>query len=122
MRGVQAALEEFVAVLTAVGFRAGTDPEELSPDNGTCIWVQPRQIRDRTLGDDATLVAWCYLIGPNTDTATVMGLLDDTLEAFLEVADPADSDPVIDLASPIVMPTNPTTPLPAYRVAVDLDL
>jgi len=103
----------------AVGLPAGIDPQELSPP---CAWITPREIRDPTLGAAATLVVWVYLITGNVDPADAMGRLDDQLDGLLEVVDPADSDDVIDLAASVILPANPTTPLPAYRVAVDLDL
>lgn len=102
-----------------VGLSADIDPGALNPP---CVWVQPRQIRDRRLGGGATLVAWCYVISGSTDTAAAMGALDDALAPLLEVVDVAESDDVIDLAAAVILPTNPGTPLPAYRVAVDLDL
>lgn len=102
-----------------IGLEAGIDPEAL---NAPCVWITPRQIHDYTLAGGATLVAWCYLIAPNTDTPNAMALLDDTLAGLLQVASVAASDSLIDLAAAVVLPANPTTPLPAYRVAVDLEL
>lgn len=121
MRAVAAAVAELVDRLGAAGMRASADPEGLAPDP-VCVWVTPRSIRDYTLGGGATLVAWCYLIAGNYDTPQAMTLLDDLLDGVLELVDVADSDDVIDLASAVALPTNPSTPLPAYRVAVDLDL
>jgi hypothetical protein len=102
-----------------IGVEAGIDPEAL---NAPCVWITPRQIHDYTLDGGGTLIAWCYLIAPNTDTPNAMSLLDDTLAGLLAVAPVAESDSIIDLAAAVVLPANPTTPLPAYRVAVDLDL
>jgi hypothetical protein len=118
---VKGALEQLAADLSApaVGLVAGLDPETLNPP---CAWLQPREVRDYTLAGGGTLVVWVYLIAPNSDTPTVMARLDDMLEALLEVAAVSASDDVLDLASAVVLPTNPNAPLPAYRVAVDLDL
>ncbi len=121
MRTVTAATAELVALLRAAGFAASVDPAELNP-NPACVWVQPRDIRDRTLGDTATLVVWCYLIVGNTETPDALRLLDDALAGLLELADPADSDDVIDLTAAVILPGNPGTPLPAFRMATDLDL
>jgi hypothetical protein len=120
VRAIGKALDEAAATLRRAGFAADTDPGKL--DTATvCVWLQAREVRDYTLGGGATLVAWAYLVAPNTDIDRVLELLDDALEGFLEVYLPADSDDVIDLSAPIVMPSGPN-PLPAYRVAIDLEL
>lgn len=121
MRTVTEVCGDLVAALTGAGFRASVDPEQLATDPG-CIWVQPREVRDYTLAGGATLVVWLYLIVANVETEQAMTLLDDTLAGVLELVDLAESDPVIDLSSAILLPSNPTTPLPAYRLAVDLEL
>lgn len=121
MRTPAAACAELVARLRAAGFLADVDPERLNPDPAA-IWVQPREVRDWTLAGGATLVAWLYLVVGNTDTPHAMTLLDDALEGVLELVAPADSDNTIDLTAAVVLPANPSAPLPAYRVAVDLDL
>jgi hypothetical protein len=121
MRTVSAACAELVGELTAAGFRASVDPDELVTDPG-CIWVQPREVRDYTLAGGGTLVAWLYLIVANVETPQAMTLLDDALEGVLDLVDVAASDDVIDLSSAVILPSSPTTPLPAYRLAVELDL
>jgi hypothetical protein len=122
MRGVKPALDELVGLLRAVGFGAAIDPEQLVTDPA-CVWVQPREIRDRTLDGGATLVVWLYLIVANVETGQAMTLLDDALAGVLALDDlvPSDSDDVIDLSAAVLLPGN-STPLPAYRVAVDLEL
>jgi hypothetical protein len=120
VRPIGKALDEAVQSLRLAGFAADTDPSKL--DTATvCVWLQAREIRDRVLSGGATLVAWAYLVAPNTDIDRVLELLDDALEGFLEVYSPADSDDVIDLSAPVIMPSGPN-PLPAYRVAIDLEL
>lgn len=124
MRPVKAACDDLVAQLRGAGFRATLDPEELVTDPG-CVWVQPREIRDYTLAGGATLVVWLYLICANVDTPHAMTLLDDALAGVLELdglAPSASEDQPIDLTAAVVTPGNPSTPLPAYRLAVDLDL
>jgi hypothetical protein len=120
MRTVGAALDEFVLELRAAGFSADVDPERLNLAPGA-LWVQPREVRDR-LKDSATLVVWVYSIVSGQEAAHAITLLDDSLEGLLELVDLADSDDVIDLHAAVILPTNPSTPLPAYRLAVDLDL
>lgn len=120
MRAVGAALDEFVEQLRAAGFSADVDPERLNLAPGA-LWVQPREIRDR-LKSSATLIVWVYSIVSNQDAEHTITLLDDSLEGLLELVDLADSDDVIDLAAAVILPSNPGTPLPAYRLAVDLDL
>jgi hypothetical protein len=121
MRTVSAACAELVDALGADGFRADTDPDGLATDP-VCVWVQPREIRDYTLAGGGTLVAWLYLICADVETPQAMSLLDDALAGVLELVTVADSDDVIDLSSAVLLPSNPTNPLPAYRLAVDLDL
>lgn len=104
---------------TTYGLTAGIDPETLSPP---CVWIQPREVRDFRLGGGGTLVAWCYVIATNTDTPNAMSLLDDMLDAVIEVAGIAESDRTIDLAAALTLPSSPSTVLPAYRVAVDLEM
>lgn len=110
-------LEQFVARLREAGFVAATDPSLLDV-NPAAVWVQPRELLDNR----QTLRVWCYLIVANTEPDRVRELLDDALDGLLELVEPlpADDD-VIDLAAGVVLPAGPT-PLPAYRVAVDLDL
>ena len=121
MRSITAACAELVDRFTASGFRAHIDPEQLVTDP-SCVWVQPRELRDITLGGNATLVVWCYLIVANVEALHALTLLDDLLEGVLELVQPADTDDVVDLSAAIVIPSNPTNPLPAFRVAVDLEL
>ena len=121
MRTVTAACDELLVELRDAGFRADVDPEKLVTDPG-CVWVQPRDIRDYTLAGGGTLVVWLYLIVANVETPQAMTLLDDALEGVLELVDVAASDDVIDLSAAVILPGNPGQPLPAYRVAVDLDV
>jgi hypothetical protein len=111
------ALEGLVDRLRVAGFVADVDPSRLDV-NPCAVWVQPRELRDMR----QTLHVWLYLIVGGGETDRVLELLDDALEGVLELLGPLpDDDDVIDLAAPIVLPTGPN-PLPAYRVAVDLDL
>jgi hypothetical protein len=120
MRPIAAACAELVGTLKADGFAVSLDPAEL-PADVACVWVQPREVRDYTLAGGARLVVWLYLIVPNVETAAALRLLDDALEGVLERYSPADSDDLIDLTASVLLP-HTTTPLPAFRVAVDLDL
>lgn len=68
-------------------------------------------------------MCWLYLIIANLETPRAMELLDDSLEGVLELGlSLSDTDEAIDLAAAVILPNDPTTPLPAYRLAVDLDL
>lgn len=118
MRTVGAALEALVLELRADGFSADTDPERLNLNPGA-LWVKPFEIRDR-LKDSATLVVWVYSIVSGQETDHAITLLDDSLERLLELYDLADSDDVIDLSAAVVIGNS--APLPAYRLAIDLNL
>jgi hypothetical protein len=120
MRGVREACAELVARLQAADFASvSVDPAELNPDP-VALWVQPRERRHLTR-DTGTVLAWIFIICGNTEVDDAFRLLDDALDGVLGVVIPADSDDTIDLTTPVLLPGN-TTPLPAFRVAVDLDL
>jgi hypothetical protein len=121
MGSIAEAIAVLVAKLKEVGFQADVDPALLhvSP-NG--VWVQPREVRDYTLGGGATLVCWLYLIVGNLETENALAQLDDLLAGVLALVDPSSFDNVVDLTAAVLLPASPSTPLPAYRVAVDLDL
>lgn len=120
MRTIGAALDEAVQRIRDAGMRADVDPELLNLDP-SAVWVQPRELR-REAREVRTLVVWLYLIVKGDETKHVITLLDDGLEALLELFDLAETDDVIDLSAAVLLPSNPATPLPAYRLAVDLDL
>jgi hypothetical protein len=118
---IKPALDQLVARLRQAGFAADVDPERLSADTA-CVWVQPRTLAGWRLDGGAELTAWLYLVVPNVETSHALALLDDALTGVLDLDLPLSSDDSIDLAAAIVLPANPGTPLPAYRLAVDLDL
>jgi len=120
MINVAAACTALVARIKAAGFDSvSVDPEELNP---SCVWVQPRGITDVRLNGDATLEVWLYAIVPNVDTLHAMTLLDDALAGLLSLDLPfADVATPVDLAAAVLLPNN-SAALPAYRLAVDLEL
>jgi hypothetical protein len=120
VRAPGVALAGLVEQLRAAGFTAALDPAELNTDPAG-VWVQPRTLQ-RLTRDTGVLVAWLYVIAGTTDTAAAVTRLDDALEGLLELVQLADTDDVIDLAAAVALPTAPSTVLPAYRLAVDLDL
>jgi hypothetical protein len=106
--------------LRAAGYTADLDPERLDPPG---VWLQPRTVTDRALDGGGSLVLWLYLIAPNVDAHRALQLLDDLVEGLPELDLAADDgDPDLDLTAAVVLPTNPSAPLPAFRVAVTLDL
>jgi hypothetical protein len=113
---------ELVGQLRGAGFHSvSIDPEELSPDP-VCLWVQPRGIGAFTLAGGATLSVWLYAITGNVDTAHAMELLDDALAGVLALElTLSDTDQPVDLAAAVVLP-HQSQALPAYRLALDLDL
>jgi hypothetical protein len=125
MKAVGAACAELLALLKGAGFGGSAiDPAELNPPGA--VWIQPQDIHDLDLSGGGELTVWLYLIAPDTDYVHSMTLLDDGLEGLLELLDEtgislADTDPPIDLKAAILLPDTPS-PLPAYRLAVDLEL
>lgn len=120
MRAVGEACAELADLLVGAGFSsASIDPEQLNMPGA--VWIQPRSIGGRTLGGAATLTVWAYLIAPSVDVADTVSLLDDSLAGVLDLDVALTPDDPIDLTAAVLLPGY-TTPLPAYRVALDLDL
>jgi hypothetical protein len=121
MRAPRAACLELVAQLKAAGFTGSSiDPTEVNPP--AAVLVQPRTITGLTLGGGATLTVWCYLLAPNVDADHAMRLLDDGLEGLLALdLALSDDETAVDLNAALILP-GAQTPLPAYRLAVDLEL
>jgi hypothetical protein len=117
------ALAALKAELTGAGFGSvDVDPAVLHT-SPVAVWLQPRTIRGWRLGGGGTLTAWAYLIASNLDTPQVITLLDDALEAVLalDAVSLSDDDDAVDLAAAVLLP-HTTTPLPAYRLALDIEL
>ena len=91
------------------------DPRELDL-NPAAVWVQPREISTtaRPCG------CGCYLIVSTARPATALRCWTTPWPAC-STCRPVPEDDVFDLSTALVLPSGPT-PLPAYRVAVDLDL
>lgn len=124
MAGVVPALENFRQQLIVAGFTGSHyDAEKVDPP--AAVWFQPRAIRDLTLGGGGTLLVWVYLLAlpaEDDDAAQVFGKLDDALDGFLDLGLPlADEEDAVDLMASVLLPGR-QIPLPAYRLAVELDL
>ncbi len=124
---VRAALDRLVADLKGIGLTGSHyDPELVDPP--AAAWVERRTIRDLTLGGGGTLVVWLHLIAVPTDDDSdgdVVGKLDDALSGVLDMPgltlSDDDGEDVVDLNAAVLLPGR-AAPLPAYRLAVDLDL
>lgn len=119
------ALDQLVAQLKAAGLTGSHyDPDLVDPP--AAAWVQARAIRDVTLDGGGTLVVWIYLLaapGEQEGTAEVFGKLDDALAVLDELGlalDDSDGD-AVDLTAAVLLPER-QTPMPAFRLAVELDL
>jgi hypothetical protein len=120
MRTVGAALDEFVARAARGAGSAPTSTPSGSTSPPGAVGSAPRDTGPAQGFRDARRVG--LLDRERPGGAHAITLLDDSLEGLLELVDLADSDDVIDLNAAVILPTNPSTPLPAYRLAVDLDL
>jgi hypothetical protein len=126
---VRPALDDLLAALRAAGFPGSHyDPELVNPP--AAVWVQPRALRDLTLTGGATLVVWLYLLTEQADDDGVAGdlaKLDDALTGVLELLDALelslsdDDGDAVDIAAAVLLPGR-AMPLPAYRLAVELEL
>jgi hypothetical protein len=126
MRPVKEACDELVARLKSAGYTGSSlDPETVDPP--AAVWVQPRSIGGLTLAGGATLTCWLYLLAGNHETGHAMTLLDDGLAGLLDLLDGhgiglADTDDeAVDLTAAVLLPGT-STPMPAYRLAITLDL
>jgi hypothetical protein len=119
MRGVKAACDELAAQLAAAGFLPTLDPTELQTPGG--VLIEPQTVGGFTLGGTATLTVWLYLVAANTDPAHAYTLLDDGLAGLLELDLSLSADDTVSLTNALQISSTGAT-LPAYRVAVDLDL
>jgi hypothetical protein len=123
---IRPALDKLVTDLKAAGL-TGSHYDPALVDPPAAAWIQPRALRDITLGGGGTLLVWIYLLatpGENESYAQVFDRLDDALAVLDELHlafDPDESD-VVDLAGPPVLLPDRQTPLPAYRRAVELDI
>lgn len=117
---IQATALRLEARMKAAGYVASIDPEQVYPPG---VWIQPRTVTDRDLHGGGELVVWLYLLAPNVETHDALRVLDDLLSGLdeLDVAVDPD-DPDVDLTAAVALPSSPSTPLPAYRLAVRTDL
>jgi hypothetical protein len=103
--------------LTAAGVPASVDRSKVSTPGA---WVTPASLDTLSLGGDGTArVDVVLVVAPGSDTATLTALADLLDRAMagaqLVAAEPVDTSWVLQL------PHSPT-PLPAFRLPVDLDL
>jgi hypothetical protein len=86
-------------------------------------WVQARQVDQLRPAGGGNLQAYVWLIAPDTGTGPALDTLADLLDVALAVLEPstwADGE-VIDTGQAVVLP-HTATPLPAFRLAVDIDI
>lgn len=105
---------ELVATLKGAGLRAAVDPRDLNPP---CVWVSPRSVAHDLLGGGGTVTFDLLLIVADNGAASALTALTGLLDQVLTVVDP-DADTV--LSDTVTLP-NGSAPLPAFRVAVDLE-
>jgi hypothetical protein len=120
---IRPALEALRLALVEVGFTgAHYDPERVNLP--AAVWLQPRAVHGFTLAGGGTLTVWLYLLaGDGDDHGALLSKLDDSLLGIgeLEGLTLADTEDQIDLTAAVLLPGY-TTPLPAYRLAIDIDL
>lgn len=118
---IAATVRDLEARLQATGRSASFDPSLVDPPG---VWIQPRRVTDYHLAGGGTVNAWLFLIVGNLEFHAALAALDDLLAALddLDVPTAGGIDGDLDLLATVILPANPTTPLPAYRIAVDLDL
>lgn len=105
--------------LNGAGVRASLDPATVQVPGA---WVTPRTITDLTLGGYGTLTAHVWLIAPDVGTLEALDLLNGLLDAALPIVQPVTSEgDSLDLGTSLILPANPNTALPAFRIITELD-
>lgn len=108
------ALEELAQELTAAGVRATTDRGRLSVPGA---WVTPGTAATRSLAGDGRARVSVLLIAPASADLEALKTLCGLLDLTLGVIRPAE-----DVDTSVLFPRPNADPLPAFRVAVDVQL
>ena len=108
------ACEQLAAELTAAGVRATTDRARLSVPGA---WVFPGTAAGRSLAGDGRARASVLLVAPASGDLEALRTLCGLLDLALSVVRPAE-----DVDTSVLFPRPNSDPLPAFRVAVDLQL
>lgn len=103
------------ALVETAGVPATFDPARVELPG---VWLQSKTVDVQTLDGGALHRVWAYLMAPDTGTADSHLALAKLLDKVLAVIDP-DAEVVLDTA--VTLPHNPT-PMPSYRVVIDLEL
>lgn len=118
---IATALAGLAAQLTAAGVPASVEPGQV-PVPGA--WVQLQTIDGITLDGSLIGSAWVYLVAADTGTVpahdVLGGLLDLVLDSDGVVVNIGEGD-VVDTAQAVALP-HTASPLPAYRLTVDLTI
>lgn len=113
---IVASMAQLVTVLTEEAGLAATFDAGLVEVPG--VWLQSQSVNVRTLDGGSVHRVWAYLVAPDTGTADAHTRLGELLSKLLGVIDP---DAEVTTNQAVVLPHNPT-PLPSYRVVIDLDI
>jgi hypothetical protein len=116
---IRSALQSVADALTDAGVPASIEPGQVAVPGA---WVQARQVDQLRLDGGGNLQASVWLIAPDTGTGPALDTLADLLDVALAVlaVDVGDGE-VIDTGQGVVLP-HTATPLPAFRLAVDIDI
>lgn len=81
-------------------------------------WVSFAQASAETMSGYALRFNVFLIVGAAESQLQTMDALARLLARALDVVEPEDDSPII--ATTVTLPTNPATPLPAYRLVVDV--
>jgi hypothetical protein len=107
-------LQDLVTLIRAQEVRADTDPAKVTTPGA---WVTVENIRYVSLGREVVLDAVVYLVAPDRDHRRAMDTLAGLHNAIIPSVLVPDG-PVVPQG--LILPDNPTHPLPALRVPVTL--
>jgi hypothetical protein len=108
-------MRDLVGRLKEAGISASFDAGEVDVPG---VWLASQNVNVQTLDGGATHLVWAYLLAPDNGVDDAHAGLRKLLDEVLEVIDP---DGPVTTNESVILPDNPT-PLPAYRLPVELDV
>jgi hypothetical protein len=119
MPGIAAALGDLCAQLAVAGVPAAVDPDDVQVPGA---WVTARELARPTLAGNWEATVHIWLVTSDATDSQALQVLEQLLDGVLEVVavDTAGGD-TIQLASTLVLPHSPGTPLPAFQITTTLD-
>jgi hypothetical protein len=111
---IRLALTPIRDALAGAGVPASLDPASVQLPGA---WITARSIDQMTMRGGGRLTYHLYLIAPAVPTLQALDILNGLYDAALPVIDPVTEEgDIVDLAQSVLLPSNPGTALPAFRL------